>query len=436
MDNYDLAIIGAGWAGFNAAMKAGQSGCKVALIEKDKLGGTCLNRGCIPTKALIQSAKILSLIKKSSAFGVRADNPSINFSEIQRRKEQIVSQLNSGMQFMLKNNKNINFIQGEARIVSAGELKIGKEKIAAKNILIATGSKPAELPDLKFDGKKVISSDDILNLESIPKSLLIIGGGVIGCEFASLFSVLGSNVTIIELLPQLLPQEDKELAKKLETIFKKRGIKVMTGFDAKAINFDNYDLVLLAIGRRPNNLGLSEIGIRLEKDRVVVDDYLATSIPNIYAAGDCIGGIMLAHYASYQGELAAANLGSAEKKKADSCAIPNCIFTDPEVASVGIAEEKARQSGIETKISRFDFQASGMARILGETEGFIKIVSHKQNGDILGASIIGPKATELIGILTLAVKSHLKAAQVRDTVFAHPTLSECVSEALKANHAV
>ena len=435
MDNYDLAIIGAGWAGFNAAMKAGQSGYKVALIEKDKLGGTCLNRGCIPTKALIQSAKILSLAKKSSAFGVRSDSPSANFPEIQKRKEQIINQLNNGMQFMLK-NKNINYIQGEAKIISPQELSLGDEKIKAKNILIATGSKPAELPDLKFDGKKVISSDDILNLESIPKSLLIIGGGVIGCEFASLFSVLGSNVAVIELLPQLLPQEDKETAKKLETIFKKRGIKVMTGVDAKAVNFDNYDLVLLAIGRRPNIAGLGEIGIRLEKNRVAVDDYLATSIPNIYAAGDCIGGIMLAHYASYQGELAAANLGSADKKKADSCAIPNCIFTDPEVASVGLSEEKARQSGIETKISRFDFQASGMARILGETEGFIKIVSHKQNGDILGASIIGPKATELIGILTLAVKSHLKAAQVRDTVFAHPTLSECVSEALKANHAV
>lgn len=433
---YDLAIIGAGWAGFNAAIKASQLGLKVCLIEKDKLGGTCLNRGCIPTKTLIQSARIYSLAKKSAKFGVQVDNPKINFSQIQQRKEQILSQLSNGMQFMLK-NKNINFIKGEAKIISNQELSVGQEKIETKNILIATGSKPIELPDLRFDGEKIISSDDILNLENIPKSLLIIGGGVIGCEFVSLFAMFETEVTIIELMPQLLPQEDKEIVRKLETIFKKRGIKVNTNTDAKTLNLDNYELVLLAIGRSPYIDGLDGIGIKLEKNRILVDDYLSTSIPNIYAAGDVTGGIMLAHYAAYQGTLVVENIANPNQmKKVENCAIPNCIFTDPEVASVGLSEDKAKQSGFDIKIDKLDFQASGMARILDETEGFIKIISDKKTDAILGASIIGPKATELIAILTLGIKSRLKASQVKETVFAHPTLSESINEALKTNHAI
>lgn len=436
MDYYDLVIIGAGWAGFNAAIKAGELGFKVALIEKEKLGGTCLNRGCIPTKTLIQSAKIYSLLKKASQFGIQVDNPKINFPEIQKRKEQVVNQLYSGMQFILK-NKNINLILSQAKIISKDELSLGTEKIKAKNILLATGSKPQELPDLKFDGRKIISSDDILNLESIPKSLLIIGAGAIGCEFASLFSILGTEVAVTELMPQLLPQEDKEIAKKLEAIFKKKGIKVTTNTDAKTVNLDNYDLVLLAIGRKPCIDGLGEIGIRLERNRIFVDDFLRTNVPNIFAAGDCIGDIMLAHFASYQGTLAAENIANpSQRKKVDRTAIPNCIFTDPEVASVGLTEDKARQSGLDIKINKFDFLGSSMARILGETEGFIKIVSDKKTDAILGASIIGPKATELINILTLAIKSHLKLKQIKETIFAHPTLSECISETLKTNYAI
>jgi len=436
MDFYDLAIIGAGWAGFNAALKAAQLGLKVALIEKDKLGGTCLNRGCIPTKALIQSAKIYSLAKKSSKFGIQVDSPKINFVEMQARKEQIVGQLYNGMQFLLK-NKNITFLSVEAKIISQEELSVGSERIKAKNILIATGSKPAELPNLKFDAKKIISSDEILNLKEIPKSLLIIGGGVIGCEFASLFSTLGTAVTIVELMPGLLPAEDKEIAKKLETIFKKKSIKVNTNTDAKTINLADYELTLLSIGRKPvidNPVG---IGIKFEKNKIMVDDYLRTNIPNIFAAGDCVASIMLAHYASYQGELVAQNLANPNQmKKVDNAAIPNCIFTDPEVSSVGLSEEKARESGAEIKINKFDFQASGMARILDESEGFVKIISDKKTDIVLGASIIGPKATELIGILTLAIKSRLKISQIKETVFAHPTLSESITETLKTNHAV
>ena len=431
---YDLAIIGAGWAGFNASLRAKGLGLKVLLVEKEQLGGTCLNQGCIPTKTLIQSAKAYSLSKKSQAFGIDVVNPQINFTKIQERKEKIIQQLRSGMQFMLK---GIEFLNAQAQILSKKEVKVGNETIKTKFILIATGSKPLELPNLRFDGKKIISSDDILNLKEIPGSLLIIGGGVIGCEFASLFSILGSRVWIVEKMPQLLPGLDLSLAKKIETIFKKKGIKVSTNTDATTVDLKDYDLALLCIGRAPKTegLGLENIGLNIEKGRIIVDEYLKTNIPNIYAAGDCAARLMLAHYASYQGRIAAENIAHPENPiKVDDSTVPNCIFTDPEIASVGLTEEEAKTKDISIK--RFDFLGSGMARILDETEGFIKIICDKKTDQILGASIIGPKATELIGILTLAKSSNLKISQIQDTIFAHPTLSECISEALRTNYAI
>jgi len=429
--NYDLAVIGAGWAGFNAAIRAKELGLKVCLIEKGPIGGTCLNRGCIPTKALIQSTKVYSLTKKSNLFGVDAPNPQINFIKIQERKEKIIQQLRLGMQFMLK---GIDFLNGEAQILSPEELKVAEQIIKTKFILIATGSKPMEIAGLKFDGQKIISSDDILNLKEIPKSLLIIGGGVIGCEFASLFSILGTQVSIVELMPQLLPGTDKEVAKKLEAIFKKKAIKVNTNTDAKSVDLNNYDLVLVCIGRTPDigNLDLDKIGVKLEKGRIIVDEYLRTDAPNIYAAGDCATKTMLAHFAAYQGRIAAENITNPDNpRKADNQNIPNCIFTDPEIASVGFSEENAVEKSIAIKINKFDFLGSGMARILEETEGFMKIISDTKTNVILGAFIIGPRATELIGILTLAVSSRLTISQIQETIFAHPTLSESISDALK-----
>jgi len=430
--NYDLAVIGAGWAGFNAAIRAKELGLKVALIEKEQIGGTCLNRGCIPTKTLIQSAKIYTLAKKSPNFGIDiATPPQVNFIKIQERKDKIIQQLRSGMQFMLK---GIDFFNAQAQILSNQELKIDAQIVKTKFIIIATGSKPIELKDLKFDGKKIISSDNILSLKEIPKSLLIIGGGVIGCEFASLFSVLETQVSIVELMPQLLPGIDKETAKKLENIFKKKGVKVNTNTDAKTIDLNNYNLTLLCIGRAPEigNLDLDKIGIKLEKGRIIVDEYLRTNISNIYAAGDCTAKTMLAHFAAYQGHMACENIANPDNpRKADNQNIPNCIFTDPEIASVGLTEEEARNKNIDIKINKFDFLGSGMARILDENEGFVKIVSDNKTEQILGASIIGPRATELIGILTLAISNCLKISQIQDTIFAHPTLSESISGALK-----
>jgi len=436
MTHYDLVVIGAGWAGFNAAIRAKDLGLKVALIEKGQTGGTCLNRGCIPTKTLIQSAKIYSLTKKSRIFGIETASPQVNFAEIQSRKDKIIQQLRQGMEFLLK---GVDVIHAEARMISCDTLQVGEQQLNTKFILIATGSKPIELKSLKFDGNKIISSDELLNLKEIPKSLLIIGGGVIGCEFASLFSAFGTQVSIVEKMPQLLPGEDKEVARKIETIFKKKGIKINTNTDALSVDLANYDLVLLCIGRvaETSSLDLDMLGVKSERGKILVDEYLKTSIPNIYAAGDCTAKFMLAHFAAYQGRVAAENIAHPDNpKRADNTNIPNCIFTDPEIASVGIREEDAKTKGLDIKIDKFDFLGSGMARIIDETEGFIKIISDNKTGQVLGASIVGPRATELIGILTLAIQSNLQARQVRDTIFAHPTLSEGISETLRADYAI
>jgi len=427
---YDLAVIGAGWAGFNAALRAKDSGLKVCLIESGQIGGTCLNRGCIPTKALIACAKIYSLIKKSSGFGIESDNPRFNFSKIQERKNKLIWDLAQGMQSRLG---EIDFIKSAAEIISGHEIKVDGRIVSAKFILISTGSRPVELAQLKFDALKIISSDEILSLPSVPRSLLIIGGGVIGCEFASLFSTLGAEVSILEKLSMLLPGEDKEVARKIEVIFKKKGIKVYTNTDLSAVDLNIYEKILVCVGREPNiaGLGLENLGIKLEKKGIAVDDYLRTSVANIYAAGDCTAKVMLAHYAAYQGVKAVENMISDNKYKADNSVVPACVFCDPEISSVGLNEEKAIAAGLAVKVHKFDFRASSMARIIDESEGFIKILSNPDTEEVIGGCIIGPKATELIAILTMAVSVHLKVSQIRAIIFAHPTLSESLSEAIK-----
>jgi dihydrolipoamide dehydrogenase len=401
------------------------------LIDKSELGGTCLNLGCIPTKTLIQSAKLFNLINKSASFGVDSPNPVFDFLKVQQRKEKVIQQLRSGMKSMLN---GVDFISGEAKIISHQEIDISGKIIQAKNILIASGSKPYELKQFKFDFKKILSSNEMLSLKEPPLTLLIIGGGVIGCEFASLFSILGSKVTIVEKMPQLLPDEDKEIARKIETQFKKKGIKVNTNTDAQDFHPRDFDIVLVCVGRAPQtqNLGLENTGVKREKEMIIVDEYLRTAVSNIYAAGDCASKIMLAHFASYQGILAVNNLANPGNPSAlKSNCVPGCIFSDPEIASVGLNEERAISAGIDIDIHKFDFLGSGMARIMDEAEGFIKIISEKKSGIVIGASIIGPKATELIGVLTLAVANSLTIKNLRDTIFAHPTLSESITEALR-----
>jgi len=427
---YDLVIIGAGWAGFNAALRAKELGLAVCLIDSNQIGGTCLNYGCIPTKTLIASAKVFSLAKKSSNFGIELDNPTLNWAAIQGKKDKVVLQLKQGMQSKLR---GIDFINLPARIVSAREVKVDGRIIEAKFILIATGSRPIQLGQLPFDAKKIISSDDALALTRIPQSLLVVGGGVIGCEFASLFSALGASVAIAEKTPTLLPTEDREVSRKLETIFKKRGIKILTEADVCSLDLENYEKVLVCVGRSPqlDGLGLAALGIELINNKIAVDDYLKSSLDNIYAAGDCTGKVMLAHYAAYQGVVAVDNMVLSNKRKADNLLVPSCIFTDPQIASVGIKENDNFVCASAIKVQKLDFRGSAMAQITEETEGFVKIITEQGTNRIIGASIVGPLATELIATLTMAISCQLTVSQVSAIIFAHPTFSESLSETIK-----
>ena len=425
---FDVCIIGCGWAGVNAALKSSQLGASVCLVEKDSVGGTCLNQGCIPTKVFAKSSDMLSLFKKASNFGINA-TVEFDFVKVLERKNNIVERLKKGLQYQL-NKENIHFIHGDARTINSKEVLVDSKKIEAKNIIIATGSSPLELPELKFDNQRILSSNDILEINCVPENLLIVGGGIIGCEFASIFSAFGSKISILEQMEQVLPTEDKEVVKKLEILLKKRGVQVLTGTSMESIQLDKFDKILVCVGRRPNieTLGLEKIGLATEKGRILTNEYLQTNIKNIFAIGDCTGGMLLAHVAAYEGTLAAENIFGT-KKPISYQAIPSCIFTNPEIASVGLNEESARLNNYKIKVLKFNFLASGMAHILDETDGFIKIIADEKTENILGATIIGPKATELITTLTVAVRNKMKISQIKNAIIAHPTLSEGISEA-------
>jgi dihydrolipoamide dehydrogenase len=450
VEEYDLVIIGAGPAGYVAGLRAAQRGLKTVVVEKDYVGGVCLNRGCIPTKTLLESARHLNAIKMAGEFGIKVGNFEIDAVKIWQRKNQVVENLRRGIDYLFK-ARAVNFLKGRAKLTGKNlvEVKTGSgiSNLEAKNIILATGSSPFELPGIKFDHERILSSDDILDLNRIPKSLIIVGGGVIGCEFASLFSSLGTKITIVELLKNLLPQEDPEISKTLETNFKKKGIKVMTDTKLESIapsengieaNFSEStkiesDLILICVGRKPNteNLGLKKVEVEAEVKGgwIKVDDYLRTNLPNIYAIGDVTGKILLAHVASHQGEITAENILGSNKVIDYSC-VPNCIFTFPEIASVGINETRAKELGLDYGTGKFPFRALGKSHTAGEVEGFVKLLIDKHNDTILGAHIIGPQAVGLIAELSLAMKNKLKLNQITDTIHAHPTFSEIIPEAV------
>jgi dihydrolipoamide dehydrogenase len=427
MESYDLIIIGAGWAGINSALRAKKLGLKTALIEKDLLGGTCLNRGCIPTKYFINFAKLYYKSKN-----ILKTNPQINFKDLRDKKNNLVEKLR---QSLINSLKDITYINSFATFKSEYEIKLEDSTVNAKNIVIAVGSRPQELSFLRFDKKKIVSTDEILDLERLPSSVLIVGAGIIGCEFASFFNLLGVEVTLVEILPQILPQEDREVALRLERIFKKRGVKVYTSYDVRNMDISNYEIILVAVGRIPNTegLGLENIGIGVEKNRIITDDYLKTNLPNIYAIGDCTNKLMLAYLAGYQGWEIVENIASAGriKKKPIPQYIPSCIFTYPEVSRIGLTEEEAKKQNLKFEVTKFDFLGLGMSHILEETEGLIKIIWDKEADSLLGASVIGPSATEIIGILTVAIQNKIKISKLKETIFAHPTISESIAEALK-----
>ena len=426
MNKYDLAIIGSGPAGYVAGIRASQLGLKTCIFEKDKIGGVCLNWGCIPTKALSASANALYNIERASEFGINVKGFYLDFSKVYERKESIVKKLSSGIEMLLKAGK-LEIIREKAEIKSPTSIKTPNLEVEAKNILIATGSIPFELPGLPFDHTDILSSTDILELKIIPKNLIIIGGGVIGCEFASIFRSFGSEITIIEAMPQLLPNEDEEIARKIEQLFKKRGIKILT--NTKIDKIDKGDKALICVGRSPNSkgLGIENLGIERNKGWIKVDESFRTNIKEIYAAGDIKGGMLLAHVASKEGMSCVEGI-CGNKYPVDYNVVPSCIFTHPEIASVGLNEKTVKNKGMDAKARKFLFGAIGKSHVLGETDGFIKLVVDNKSDKILGCQIIGPHATELIAEISVCVQFGITSEKLAGVIHAHPTLSEIICE--------
>lgn len=422
--NYDIAIIGAGPGGYTAAIRAAQLGKRVALIEKDELGGTCLNRGCIPTKTLLACTKLYSKIKKADQFGIDVQNPAINLPKMIDRKNRIVNQLKKGLESLIKEN-GIALVRGEARLTGPHQLVALGQVIEAPKIILATGSKIPQEPTLRIDEKKVFSSDGILDLKEVPRSIAIIGGGAIGVEMACLFNELGSKVTLFEMMPHILPAEDSEIARALEQVLSKRGIEINNSSSFKYSEV--YEIILVSVGRKLNTSGFEEIGIKLDGGKVKVNEGMQTSIPNIYAIGDIAGRYMFAHTASREGIVAAEN-ASGNFLKMDDVAVPRCIYCEPAVASVGMSEEEARKNHKEIKTGKFPFTASSKALIDDERDGFVKIIADSSD-KVLGVHILGGNATEIIGEAALAVNKGLKINDIVNTIHAHPTLYESMYEA-------
>lgn len=454
-----LVVIGGGPAGYVAAIIAAQNGKDVTLIDEANLGGTCLNVGCMPTKSLLESAEVHDIVRKANHYGVTLSEGSISidWNQIQTRKSQIVMQLVQGIQYLMKKNK-IKVIKGKAKFETDHRVRVtqgDKEDVVdGEQFIIAAGSEPTALPFAPFDGKWILNSSHAMSLEEIPKSLLIVGGGVIGCEFASIYSRLGTKVTIIEMAPHLLPGEDEDIAQILRRKLESDGVEIFTGAALKGLNnykkqasFEyegsiqeaNPEYVLVSVGRKPRvqQLDLEKAGIQFSNKGISVNEHMQTNVSHIYAAGDVIGGIQLAHVAFHEGTTAALH-ASGEDVKVNYHAVPRCIYTAPEIASVGLSERLAREQYGDILIGEFPFTANGKALIIGEQTGKVKVIVEPKYQEIVGISIIGPRATELIGQGTVMIHTEVTADIMRDFIAAHPTLSEAIHEALlqAVGHAV
>ncbi|KRF65496.1 dihydrolipoamide dehydrogenase [Bacillus sp. Soil768D1] len=447
-----IAIIGGGPAGYVAAITATQQGKEVTLIVDGPLGGTCLNEGCMPTKSLLESADTYELVKNAGELGIRLPSNSIeiDWEVVQKRKKAIVSTLVQGVHYLMKKNK-IKVIQGRASLITNHQLRIENdnkyEEIEASKIIISTGSEPIPLPFAPFDGKWIIHSGQAMSLPSIPTSLLIIGGGVIGCEFASIYSRMGTKVTIVEMGEKLLPGEDEDISAVLHKELESQGVIIHASTSVKGMNTNNKkvfldkgdgsidevhaDYVLVSIGRKPrvNGMDLERNSIDFSEHGIFVNNQMQTSNSSIYACGDVIGGIQLAHVAFHEGRVAALN-ASGHETKVNYRAIPRCIYTSPEIASVGLTETEARNKYGDIKVGEFPFSANGKAVISNKQIGKVKVVVDPRFNEILGFSIVGPHATEIIGQGTVMLHAEITTDIMEDLIAAHPTLSECIHEAL------
>jgi dihydrolipoamide dehydrogenase len=456
---FDVVVIGAGPGGYSGAIRAAQLGLKTAIVERDKdLGGTCLLRGCIPTKQYLHSAALLDAMKHADEFGLEASGVSFNFAKVYDRKNKVVSQLAKGVEFLMKKNK-ITVFKGTGSLAGKGKVNVtdagGKvQTIDAKNVIIATGSATKLLPGLEVKMPRVVTSDELLELKEVPKTMVVLGAGAVGVEFASVFAHFGSQVTVIELLPRIVPIEDEEISKELARVYKKRKINVLTNTRFQSAKVGDNDVevtyqddkgkegkitcetLLVATGRRPVTDGLGVEGTRIEMERgyIKVDEFMRTAEPNVYAIGDVIPTPWLAHVAAKEACLAAEHIAGKNPRPINYLHVPNCTYCHPEIGSVGLTEAKAKEKGYEVKVGKFPFSALGKAKIVGETDGFVKVVADAKYDEILGVHIIGPHATDLLAEACVALGLEATAEELGHIMHAHPTLTESVMEAAEDVH--
>ncbi len=453
--NYDLIVIGSGPGGYVAAIRAAQLGLKTAIIEKESLGGICLNWGCIPTKALLKSANVFDYLRHAKDYGITVGETSADFNSIVKRSRDVANGMSRGVQFLMKKNK-IEVIMGTASLKPGNKVAVldasGKvTEYAASHIIVATGSRSKELPALKQDGKKIIGYREAMVLPQLPKSMVIVGAGAIGCEFAYFYNAMGTKVTLVEFMPAIVPVEDEEISKELEKSYKKQGIAVLTGSavekvdtsgtackvtikTAQGMQIVDCDIVLSAAGVATNieNIGLEATGIKTEKGRVVVDDFYQTNVRGYYAIGDIVKGPALAHVASAEGIICVEKIAGKNPEALDYNNLPGCTYCSPEIASVGLTEKAAKQAGYQLKIGKFPFSASGKASAAGAKEGFVKVIFDAKYGEFLGAHMIGANVTEMIAEVVVARKLETTGHEIIKSVHPHPTMSEAIMEAAAA----
>ncbi|WP_284036915.1 dihydrolipoyl dehydrogenase [Neobacillus sp. 114] len=456
-NQYDVVIIGGGTGGYVSAIRASQLGLKTAVVEKGKLGGTCLHAGCIPSKALLRSAEVFANAKHGEKFGVIAPEVSLDFRKVQARKEEITERLFKGVQHLLKKGK-IDVYEGKGRVLGAGNVSVRLNNededilLNCQNILIATGSRPRTLPGLEADGKYVMTSDEALQMEELPRSILIVGGGVIGIEWASMLIDFGIEVTVIEYADRILPTEDQEISKEAQRLMKKKGVKIVTGakvlpetlekgegvsikaeHKGKEVPY-SADKLLVSVGRLANveGFGLENTTVAVERGIIQTNEFYQTNEPDIYAIGDVIGGLQLAHVASHEGIIAVEHMAGEKTAPLDYTLVSKCIYSSPEVASVGLTEDEAKEKGYQVKTGKFPFRAIGKALVFGEADGFVKLVVDQESNKLLGAHMIGPHVTDMITELGLAQVLNATSMEIAHTIHPHPTLAEAIGEAALA----
>jgi dihydrolipoamide dehydrogenase len=454
--DYDLIIIGSGPGGYVAAIRASQLKMKVAVVERAELGGICLNWGCIPTKSLLKSARIMDYFKHASEFGISfSGEAKPDFAAIIKRSRGVADGMSKGVQFLFRKN-NITHIKGSGKLEAPGKVEVedenkNKKTYTAKHVMLATGARSKELPNLKQDGRKIIGYREAMSLEKQPASMVVVGAGAIGCEFANFYLSIGTAVTLVEFLPRIVPNEDEEISKQLERSFKKLKMKIMTESAVEAVDIKGEkcivdivtpkgkekveaDIVLSAVGVTTNieGIGLEKVGVKTERGKVIVDDYYNTSVKGVYAIGDIVHGPALAHVASAEGIICVEKMAGLDPEPLDYNNIPSCTYTNPEIASCGLTEQQAKDAGYKIKVGKFPFSASGKANANGERDGFVKLIFDEAYGELLGAHMIGSGVTEMISELIVARKLETTGHEIIKAVHPHPTMSEAIMEAAAA----